>query len=560
VTRLEFLKKKHSQIRNVTAYAVTDKIEIENLLVKAKTAKPNTCGDCAKFKDWKSDCTYMKDLSQGIIISTDTACDNFEPKGEGRAGRGSRAEGRRRKRKKERSYKLNLYADVPETLKPCGFYGNTLTEAVWLPYENQESHEISVRPSLIIVEKGKSHRITDFWQGHHNVKGTFPSQDLKSLMSVKGVQMLESRMNIEPQTVDKQINEAFKKHLSIPDAERILCKRWIEGSFFYDVFDAYPLQNVLGISESGKSRLCLLNLALAYHAEGLIDPTEATLFRGKGEDRLTLVVDESEYLNNPRLYATIRILLNASYSKHSGYVTRYDEENGKRVKRRFDLYSPMCISGIAGLEGVTLSRAFSIVMRRIKKDFPKANPNSYRQLRDMLYVLRIRHAFKIHNLYQKTDISNIVSARFEELFKPLFVMTAFMGTKQEDEILKEWCSEYERNFRIEALNVAEEEQVLVSTAKLESATKGYFEEWHKLKDLADKVNAEYNRKISSKYASNVLRRLGITKRKKVKGYTLFYCPQELLETCAGRIGLSFCSTNATTSTSSTQAKGLKPHE
>jgi len=125
-----------------------------------------------------------------------------------------------------------------------------------------------------------------------------------------------------------------------------------------------------------------------------------------------------------------------------------------------------------------------------------------------------------------------------------------MGTPEEYEILKEWCSEYEENFRIEALNVAEEEQVLVSVTKLESTMA--MEEWHELKDLADKVNVEYNRKVTSKHISSVLRRLGITKRKKVKGYTLFYCPPELLETCAGRIGLSFCSTNATKSTNSTQ--------
>jgi len=546
LTRLEFLKEKH-EIRNVMARTEKRTRDIKNILKKTKVAEPKrrTCGECAKFRDWQSDCTYKRDIAQGIIIATDTACDDFEPKGEGRRGRRSRAEKRRRKKKKEATYKLDLYAPIPEIMKPCGFFGDSLTESVWLPYRDSEDN-VTMRPSLIIAERGKKHRITDFFAGYHNVKGTFPAQDLRSLMSAKGVQMLESRMDIEPQAVDKEIDEAFNKHLSMPEAEKILCKRWIEGSFLYDVFDAYPLQNILGISESGKSRLCLLNLALCYHAEPLIDPTEAGIFRSKEEDRVSLIIDEAEYLNNPRLYATLRILLNASYSKYSGYVTRYDEEDGKRIKRRFDLYSPMCISGIAGLEGVTLSRAFSIVMRRIKKDFPKANPNDYRQHRDKLYVFRIRHAFEIHDLYQKTDISDIVSARFEELFKPLFVMTAFMGTKEEYEILKEWCSEYERNFRIEALNVAEEEQILVSITKLEPT------EWYRLHDLAEKVSAEYNRKVTSKYVSNVLRRLGITKRKKVKGYTLFYCPQELLETCAGRIGLSFSSTNATNSTNSDQ--------
>lgn len=539
MTRLEFLKKKH-KIRKIDALLM-------------KTRKPakerRTCGECAKFRVWDSDCTYKKDIREGLIIATDTACDDFEPRGEGRLSREGRAKKRRakKKEKEEATYKLDLYAPIPKTLKPCGFYGDTLTESVWLPYRDQHDN-VHMRPSLIIAKKGEGYRITDFFLGSHDVKGTFPSQELNSLMSVKGVRMLESRMDIDPREVDKEIDEAIMKHLSMPDPERILVKRWNEGTYFYDVFDAFPIQNILGISESGKSRLCLLNLALSYHAEPLIDPTEATIFRSKEEDRVSLIIDEAEYLNHPHLYQTLRILINASYSKYSGYVSRYDEINGKRVKRRFDLYSPMCISGIAGLEGVTLSRAFSIVMQRATKDFPKANPNDYRLLRDKLYVLRIRHPFEIRELYEKTDISHIVSARFEELFKPLFVMTEFFGTPEEKEILEQWCREYEINFRTEALNIAEEEQVLVSLSKIQPAEA----DWYSLKDLADKVNIEYNRKVTSNYVSNILRRLGITKRKKVKGYTLFYCPPELLEACAGRIGLSFRSTSSTNSTSSTQ--------
>lgn len=509
------------------------------------------CKDCAKFRDWQSDCTYKKDIREGIIIATDTACDDFEPK-KGRRGRA----GRRSRAKKRKHWKLDLFAPIPTTLKPCGFYpeSNTLTESVWLPYTDKQNN-VTLRPSIILAEKGKEPEILDFMK-QDRIKGVFPSQDLKTLMSVKGVQMLVSHMDIEPQNVDKEIDEAVRKHLHIPDAERILVKRWLEGSFFYDTFDAYPIQNVLGVSESGKSRLCLLNLSLAYHAEPLIDPTEATIFRSKEEDKVSLIIDEAEYLNNPNLYSTLRILLNASYSKDIGYVTRYDEQDGKRVKRRFDLYSPMCISGIGGLEGVTLSRAFRIVMRRVDKDFPKAKPYTYRHLRDMLYVLRTRHAFEVRELYEKTDISNTVTARFEELFKPIFVMTEFFGTNEERETLKTWCKEYQANFRIEALNVALEEQVLTVIANTETK-----DDWYSLKTLSLSIGVMYSRSLRPKQISNILYRLGITKRRKIHGLTQVYAPKELLEESAQRIGiplkdlsLSFSSTNSTKSTKSTENK------
>jgi hypothetical protein len=455
-------------------------------------------------------------------------------------------------RQKE-NFEIDIFAEVPKTLKPCGFTGDTLTEGIWLPYRNSnQPAQVVMRPSVIVTKKDCAPRIIDFLSDTHSIRGTFPSQELETLPSAWVAQNKENK-EIQPCQVDSKIEEALKKHLDIPRAEMILAKRWIEGTFFYDVFDAFPIESILGVSESGKSRLCLVNLALAYHAEGLIDPTEATIFRAKEEDRVSLIVDEAEYLNNVNLHATLRILINASYSKNSGFVTRYDEEDGRRVKRRFNLYSPMCISGIGGLEGVTLSRAFRIVMRRRDKDFPKAYPQDYQNLRDQLYVLRIRDCFDVYDLYQKMDISNIVSARFEELFKPLFCMTKFFGNDDEWAILAEWCKEYQANFRIEALNVASEEMILVSLSKI--APTPNQPDWFELKELTSIINAQYNNKISGKTISNILYRLGITKRKKVHGLTLIYASKELLETCASSIGIditdissSEIATNATNAT------------
>jgi hypothetical protein len=504
---------------------VMEKLNRIKLIQFSTEVTTKTCGQCRKF--------HTRDCSLSPILETDPACSEFEKRERGRVRGDSRA-----KRRKPKEWHLDLFAHIPQTLKPCGFYGDTLTESVWLPYRSEEK-DVKIKPSVIMVKKElpkeKPFKIIQFWNGEHEIRGTFPSQELQTLMNVKAVQMLEHLANVEPQTVDQQISEAFKKHLEMPQAETILCKRWIEGTYFYDIFDSYPIESILGVSESGKSRLCLVNLALCYHAEGLIDPTEASIFRAKEEDRVSLIVDEAEYLNNPHLYSTLRILLNASYSKSSGYVTRYDEEDGKRIKRRFDLYSPMCIAGIAGLEGVTLSRAFRIVMRRINKDYPKAYIKDYNALRDFLYVLRIRHCFEVSDLYRELDISNIVTARFEELFKPIFALTKFMGTQEEWEILSEWCKQYQENFRAEALNVAEEELVLLSLSKTESEI-GH-PDWYNLKDITKNFNVAHFRQVSPKYTSNVLYRLGLVKRKKLHGYTLVYAPADIIEEACKRIGV-----------------------
>lgn len=42
-----------------------------------------------------------------------------------------------------------------------------------------------------------------------------------------------------------------------------------------------------------------------------------------------------------------------------------------------------------------------------------------------------------------------------------------MGSQEEWKILAEWHRDYQQNFRIEALNIAEEEQVLLCLSQME---------------------------------------------------------------------------------------------
>lgn len=527
MTRLDYLRWKHS-------YPEPKHREPQPLILNplSKETEPHKCGDC-KFYLNRNKCprAEYKSIERNKItcLPSDSPCEKFQPKKTKRGKRGERGEEGAKK-----DYTLDLDAPIPETLEVCGFTGDNLTECCWLPYRDKNG-EIEVRPSIILAEKTKDPQIIDFMK-QGKIKGTFPSKNLDSLMTPKAAKMITTNTTIDPHKVDKEIDQAINKHLDVGKAERILIKRWVEGSYFYDVFDAYPIQNILGVSESGKSRLCLVNLALCYHAEQCINVTEAGIFRSKEEDKVSMIIDEAEYLNNPKLYATLKILLNASYSKNSGFVTRYDEDSkGRRIKKRFNLYSPLCVSGIAGLSGVTLSRAFRLVMRRTDRDFPKANSKTYRTLRDKLYALRIRHCFDIHKLYENLDISDIVTARFHELFLPLFTLTKFFGTEEEWQTLADWCKEYASNFRIEALNVAKEEMTLVCLSKIQPTMPP---DWYALKDLARKIVEEYGKQVTSRNVSSILHRLGITKRKKSTGITLFYAPKALVEESGRRIGLT----------------------
>jgi hypothetical protein len=111
-----------------------------------------------------------------------------------------------------------------------------------------------------------------------------------------------------------------------------------------------------------------------------------------------------------------------------------------------------------------------------------------------------------------------------------------MGTQEEWDILANWCTEYQENFRTEALNVQEEEIVLVSLFRTEQDLNQ--PDWYSIKAVTHRFNLEYFRQVSPKYVSNILYRLGLTKRKKVHGLTLVYAPTDLINSAAMRIGVS----------------------
>jgi hypothetical protein len=438
-----------------------------------------------------------------------------------------------KKRTQKQNWKLALNAQVPEILQPCGVFGDTIVESAWLPYEN-ENGKIELHPSIVIKKENEPAQIKQFLAKNLglNIKGVFPSQDLQTLMTAQAVKTLLENEPLNPEDVDQEIERAIKKHIEIGTHRKIVLKRWIEGTYFYDVMDAFPILNIMGVSESGKSRVLRIIQALSYHAQSVVDPSPASIFRMKEEDKTTLCFDEAEYLNDPSINQTIRVLINASYSKGLS-VPRYDEIDGKRVKRKFDLYSPFAIVGISGLEGVTASRAIRIITERSKTDYPIAKTEEYTELRDKLYILRIQKAFELKRIYDALDISNVVNARFIELFKPIFALTKLFGNNEEFQALEDWAKRYQSIFRIEALNLPEEEQILTCLSKMTPLP----DDWYLLKDLTDNVNFTFTRQISYKRVSQILSRIGITERRKVQGTTQFRVTRKELKVVGERLGI-----------------------
>jgi hypothetical protein len=63
------------------------------------------------------------------------------------------------------------------------------------------------------------------------------------------------------------------------------------------------------------------------------------------------------------------------------------------------------------------------------------------------------------------------------------------------------------------------------------------DEWYSFKELTDHVNLAYTRRLSYQRVSQILMRIGIVQRRKVKGQTQFRVTKTELELIGKRLGI-----------------------
>ena len=163
----------------------------------------------------------------------------------------------------------------------------------------------------------------------------------------------------------KNIEELLRKYCDLKEEDYSIIATWIIGTYFHDKFYSYPYLFLNAMKGSGKTRTLKLITDLAKEGEVLLQPTEAVLFRTKG----TLGIDEAESLTR-KGFENLRELLNASYKKGSK-VKRMKQkktpEGTIQIVESFDVYRPLVIANINGMEDVLGDRCINVVIERSDK-------------------------------------------------------------------------------------------------------------------------------------------------------------------------------------------------
>lgn len=228
----------------------------------------------------------------------------------------------------------------------------------------------------------------------------------------------------------------FTKLVDAPPTTLAVLAVWTVATYFFPLFAAFPRLFLTGEKESGKSKAEQIIAGLAWNGLYCVVPTGQTLFRLIEAFRPTFCVSEAEHLEGEQR-EVLQAVVNEGY-KRGGWTPRCDKTT--LAVESFDVYAPLALGGIRGLNGVTESRAISFVLQR-GLDRSKINSEvhsdseEFQAIRCQLYRLALERFRDVAEALVTVSDPTWLVGRERELWRPLLVL-AQLGDQDSGDNLK----------------------------------------------------------------------------------------------------------------------------
>ncbi len=163
-------------------------------------------------------------------------------------------------------------------------------------------------------------------------------------------------------TTYRNIIDILKEYLDMKEEYYNIIALWIMGTYFHQKFPSYPYLFFNAMKGSGKSRTINLISTLAKDGKVLNSLTEAVLFRTNG----TLAIDEYEGVGRKGA-ENLRELLNSAYKRGTKVIRfkkGFTKSGEEQVKEEFEVYRPITLANIWGMENVLGDRCITIVLEK----------------------------------------------------------------------------------------------------------------------------------------------------------------------------------------------------
>lgn len=158
--------------------------------------------------------------------------------------------------------------------------------------------------------------------------------------------------------------------IDMPEDYKKLVAIWLIGTYFHKSFNTYPYLFFNASKGSGKTRILRIISYLQHNGNGnlLNNPSESVLFRTAKERGLIFDEFESEMSKEKQ---TMREYLNSCYKK-GGVVYRMEKQRTPEGKEEYvavphELYTPIAMANIKGIEDVLADRSITLILEKSMK-------------------------------------------------------------------------------------------------------------------------------------------------------------------------------------------------
>jgi hypothetical protein len=242
---------------------------------------------------------------------------------------------------------------------------------------------------------------------------------------------------VDPKVVFDKILKVFNEFMEFEKPEYAkLYTIYTVATYFHQLFDTFPELFVTGTKRVGKTKLLLLFKFMAFNGVKSSSISEPSIFRFTDAYRPTLLMDETDKISTNR-ESEKRVLLLARY-KRGDEAFRVEGET-VRIPTGFDLYGPLIIANIQGLDDVLQDRAIPAILPRsvnpkVLDSYPKYSDPVWAEIRHQCFVLFLTFYDEVKKFSEGSEGSDgceaekggtLLRGRERELWHPILTMAKF---------------------------------------------------------------------------------------------------------------------------------------
>ena len=315
-----------------------------------------------------------------------------------------------------------------------------------------------------------------------------------------------------------EVRSFIHRYVDVSPLFEKIASYYVLFSWVYDSFNELPYLRLRADPGSGKTRFLLTVGSVCYKpifASGA--STVSPLFRIIDTFRGTLIIDEGDFRLSDERAEIVKILNNGNAR---GFPVLRSEVTPKREfnPTAYTVFGPKIVATRSLFEDRALeSRCLTEVMgqQRLRDDVPISLPSSHKEealeLRNKLLLFRLRNYHRSRASDSLVDRS--IEPRLNQIFVPLLSIIEDARSQEE---LKELARKYNREL-ISDRSMDMEAQILEIIRDLIAAQQGRLS----VKDITnwfvDRHGEEYERKVTSKWIGNIIRKKLFLKTQKSHG-------------------------------------------